>query len=168
MHRAISYNFNFYKPPTSAHNISIIEELAICQFCLLCALVRLRVELTCIRRTTDQQMMASTPETYPSSTSHVDFYDSGITTKGKTSQRRSVGWLRCLIQFFECRISHLWRNNSEFRESKLKVKLKTPEYKVSQAVNPVSITFQISSLIRGQKCASVTSNANLNHNVSYR
>ena len=52
----------FYKPPTSAHNILIIEELAFCQFCLLCALVRLWVELTCIRRTTDQQMMASTPD----------------------------------------------------------------------------------------------------------
>ena len=94
-----------------------IVELGFSQFCLLCALVRLWVELTCIRRTKIfQLMMARTPETYPSSTSHDNFYDSGITTRGKTSQWRSVDWLRWLKQFFECRIFHLWRNNSGFRE----------------------------------------------------
>ena len=111
-------NVLFYKPPTSARNILVIVELGFSQFCLLCALVRLWVELTCIRWTKIfQPMMASTSETYSSSTSHDDFYDSGITTRGKTSQWRSVGWLRWLKQFFECRIFHLWRNNSGFRES---------------------------------------------------
>ena len=57
------HNLLFYKPPTSAHNILIIEELAFYQFCSICALVRLWVELTCIRRTkTYQPMMASTPD----------------------------------------------------------------------------------------------------------
>ena len=112
------FNVLFYKPPTSARNILVIVELGFSQFCLLCALVRLWVELTCIRRTKIfQPMMARTPETYPSSTSHDNFYDSGITTRGKTSQWRSVGWLRWLKQFFECRIFHLWRNNSGLRES---------------------------------------------------
>ena len=92
------FNLLFYKPPTSARNILIIVELGFSQFFLLCILVRLWVELTCIRRTKIYQpMMASTPETYPSSTSHDDFYYSGITTRGKTSQWRSVDWLRLTL-----------------------------------------------------------------------
>ena len=73
MHCAISptrdkrpFNLLFYKPPTSARNILKIVELGFSQFCLLCALVRLWVELTCIRQTKIfQPMMARTPETYP-------------------------------------------------------------------------------------------------------
>ena len=42
-------NLLFYKLPTSARNILIIVELGFSQFCLLCAFVRLWVELTCIR-----------------------------------------------------------------------------------------------------------------------
>ena len=81
MHCAISptrnkspFNLLVYKPPTSARNILKIVELGFSQFCLLCALVRLWVELICIRRTKIfQPMMARTPETYPSSTSQDNF-----------------------------------------------------------------------------------------------
>ena len=69
MHCAISptrdkspFNLLVYKPPTSARNILKIVELGFSQFCLLCALVRLWVELICIRRTKIfQPMMAPYP-----------------------------------------------------------------------------------------------------------
>ena len=119
MHCAISpkrdkspFNLLVYKPPTSARNILKIVELGFSQFCLLCALVRLWVELICIRRTKIfQPMMARTPETYPSSTSQDNFYDSGITSRGKTSQWPNLYYRRVIRQRRIIRLRRITRLN---------------------------------------------------------